>query len=98
MCRDYGCNITVVSKFHNRLKSDIITITNQKPESIYETFYSSFVIGKDNHHAQYKEWEDVSHYPELLKNSFASCFKFLVISDSSLTLLSLLLSGFSNCR
>ena len=72
MCRDYGCNITVVSKFHNRLKSDIITITNQKPESIYETFYSSFVIGKDNHHAQYKEWEDVSHYPELLKNSFAN--------------------------
>ena len=31
-------------------------------------------------------------------NSLANCFKFLVISDSSLTLLSLLLSGFINCK
>ena len=31
-------------------------------------------------------------------NSFANCFKLLVISDNSLTLLSLFLSGLINCR
>lgn len=68
----FHCKILIISNFYLRLINDRIEVKGKPPENYIDDFYSSFIIGKDNTMSQYQECEEVSHYPELLKNPFAN--------------------------
>ena len=75
MQEKYGCRITIVSRFHDRLNNEFVPVIEKEPEDYTTRFYSSFHIGINPEYSPRTEVSSLSFYPWTLDNPFANSGK-----------------------